>query len=118
MHRKLSMALFEFAEVVRSLKNGLIPEGSLREVAVQNRKLNRLDRMGRLVACRRNCINADSIIDAQNGEGECVVCTYHRWRAGLLYSETGSKTISAPAGSALPEKHQAALPGSATVPIS
>jgi serine/threonine-protein kinase HipA len=37
---------------------GLIPEGWLLNIASQNWKINRNDRMGLLLACCRNCIGA------------------------------------------------------------
>ena len=41
--------------------DGLIPEGWLLEIAVDNWKLNQNDRMGLLLACCRNCIGAASV---------------------------------------------------------
>lgn len=38
--------------------DGLIPEGWLLEIASENWKINRNDRMGLLLACCRNCIGA------------------------------------------------------------
>ena len=46
--------------------DGLIPEGWLLEVAEQNWKLSRRDRMGLLLACCKDCIGAVSIIETQN----------------------------------------------------
>ena len=46
--------------------DGLIPEGWLLEVAEQNWKLSRRDRMGLLLACCKDCIGAVSIIQTQN----------------------------------------------------
>lgn len=40
---------------------GLIPEGWLLDIASNNRKINRNDRMGLLLACCRNCIGAVSV---------------------------------------------------------
>ncbi len=40
---------------------GLIPEGWLLEIASENWKINRNDRMGLLLACCRNCIGAVSV---------------------------------------------------------
>lgn len=40
---------------------GLIPEGWLLDIASENWKINRNDRMGLLLACCRNCIGAVSI---------------------------------------------------------
>lgn len=48
--------------------DGLIPEGWLLEVAIQNWKLNQRDRMGLLLVCCRDCIGAVSIIESQNNE--------------------------------------------------
>lgn len=45
--------------------DGLIPEGWLLDVATQNWKLNRRDRMGLLLACCRDCIGAVSIAAAK-----------------------------------------------------
>ena len=46
--------------------DGLIPEGWLLEVAEQNWKLSRRDRMGLLLACCKDCIGAVSIIQTEN----------------------------------------------------
>ena len=46
--------------------DGLIPEVWLLEVAEQNWKLSRRDRMGLLLACCKDCIGAVSIIETQN----------------------------------------------------
>lgn len=40
---------------------GLIPEGWLLDIASENWKINRNDRMGLLLACCRNCIGAVSV---------------------------------------------------------
>lgn len=40
---------------------GLIPEGWLLDIASENWKINRSDRMGLLLACCRNCIGAVSV---------------------------------------------------------
>jgi serine/threonine-protein kinase HipA len=40
---------------------GLIPEGWLLDIASENWKINRSDRMGLLLACCQNCIGAVSI---------------------------------------------------------
>ncbi|MCB0397548.1 MAG: HipA N-terminal domain-containing protein [Flavobacteriales bacterium] len=40
---------------------GLIPEGWLLNIASENWKINRNDRMGLLLACCRNCIGAVSV---------------------------------------------------------
>lgn len=41
---------------------GLIPEGWLLDIASENWKINRYDRMGLLLACCQNCIGAVSVI--------------------------------------------------------
>ncbi|WP_339917150.1 HipA N-terminal domain-containing protein [Yeosuana marina] len=41
---------------------GLIPEGWLLDIATQNWKINRNDRMGLLLACCQNCIGAVSVL--------------------------------------------------------
>jgi serine/threonine-protein kinase HipA len=46
--------------------DGLIPEGWLLDVAEQNWKLDRRDRMGLLLACCKDCIGAVSIVEAEN----------------------------------------------------
>jgi serine/threonine-protein kinase HipA len=50
-----SNRLFPFFE-------GLIPEGWLLNIASENWKINRNDRMGLLLACCRNCIGAVSVV--------------------------------------------------------
>jgi serine/threonine-protein kinase HipA len=40
---------------------GLIPEGWLLEIAAENWKINKNDRMGLLLACCQNCIGAVSV---------------------------------------------------------
>jgi len=40
---------------------GLIPEGWLLNIASENWKINRNDRMGLLLACCHNCIGAVSV---------------------------------------------------------
>lgn len=40
---------------------GLIPEGWLLEIASENWKINKNDRMGLLLACCQNCIGAVSV---------------------------------------------------------
>lgn len=40
---------------------GLIPEGWLLDIATNNWKINRNDRMGLLLACCQNCIGAVSV---------------------------------------------------------
>jgi serine/threonine-protein kinase HipA len=41
--------------------DGLIPEGWLLDIASENWKINRNDRMGLLLACCQNCIGAVSV---------------------------------------------------------
>ncbi|MES2701738.1 MAG: HipA N-terminal domain-containing protein [Bacteroidota bacterium] len=45
--------------------DGLIPEGWLLDVAEQNWKLDKRDRMGLLLACCRDCIGAVTILELQ-----------------------------------------------------
>jgi serine/threonine-protein kinase HipA len=45
-----------------SVFEGLIPEGWLLDIATDNWKINRNDRMGLLLACCQNCIGAISVI--------------------------------------------------------
>lgn len=52
------------SKVIFSFFDGLIPEGWLLDVAEQNWKLDRRDRMGLLLACCKDCIGAVSIIEA------------------------------------------------------
>lgn len=49
---------------------GLIPEGWLLNIASQNWKINRNDRMGLLLACCQNCIGAVSVIPIPESDGE------------------------------------------------
>lgn len=51
----ISNRLFPFFE-------GLIPEGWLLEIASENWRINKNDRMGLLLACCRNCIGAVSVV--------------------------------------------------------
>jgi serine/threonine-protein kinase HipA len=44
-----------------SVFEGLIPEGWLLDIAVNNWKINKNDRMGLLLACCQNCIGALSV---------------------------------------------------------
>jgi serine/threonine-protein kinase HipA len=55
--------LFSFFE-------GLIPEGWLLDIASENWKINKNDRMGLLLACCKNCIGAVSVetIDIEDEE--------------------------------------------------
>ena len=41
--------------------DGLIPEGWLLDIATENWKINKNDRMGLLLACCQNCIGAVSV---------------------------------------------------------
>lgn len=49
---------------------GLIPEGWLLDIAAENWKINRNDRMGLLLACCRNCIGAVSVEPIMEPDGE------------------------------------------------
>ncbi|GAB3522017.1 HipA N-terminal domain-containing protein [Emticicia fontis] len=49
-------------QVLFSFFDGLIPEGWLMEIAVENWKVNPRDRMGLLLSTCRDCIGAVSII--------------------------------------------------------
>lgn len=49
---------------------GLIPEGWLLNIASENWKINRNDRMGLLLACCQNCIGAVSVEPMQEADGE------------------------------------------------
>lgn len=49
---------------------GLIPEGWLLNIASENWKINRNDRMGLLLACCQNCIGAVSVEPIQEEDGE------------------------------------------------
>ena len=50
--------------------DGLIPEGWLLDIASENWKINKNDRMGLLLACCQNCIGAVSVkaTTFENGE--------------------------------------------------
>lgn len=48
---------------------GLIPEGWLLNIASQNWKINRNDRMGLLLACCRNCIGAVGVEPITGSDG-------------------------------------------------
>lgn len=50
--------------------DGLIPEGWLLDITVQNWKLDSRDRMGLLLVACRDCIGAVSIIGPDQNEGE------------------------------------------------
>lgn len=47
---------------------GLIPEGWLLDIAAENWKINKNDRMGLLLACCRNCIGAVSVEPIAEGD--------------------------------------------------
>ncbi len=49
------------SKVLFSFFDGLIPEGWLLDIAVNNWKLNPRDRMGLLLACCKDCIGAVSV---------------------------------------------------------
>lgn len=49
---------------------GLIPEGWLLDIASENWKINRNDRMGLLLACCQNCIGAVSVVPIKNEDDE------------------------------------------------
>ncbi len=49
---------------------GLIPEGWLLEIASENWKINRNDRMGLLLACCQNCIGAVSVVPITDEDEE------------------------------------------------
>jgi len=49
---------------------GLIPEGWLLNIASENWKINRNDRMGLLLACCKNCIGAVSVVPINEADGE------------------------------------------------
>jgi serine/threonine-protein kinase HipA len=48
---------------------GLIPEGWLLDLASENWKINKSDRMGLLLACCQNCIGAVSIVPIMDEDG-------------------------------------------------
>jgi len=50
--------------------DGLIPEGWLLNIASENWKINRNDRMGLLLACCQNCIGAVSVEPIKEADGE------------------------------------------------
>ena len=49
---------------------GLIPEGWLLNIASENWKINKNDRMGLLLACCQNCIGAVSVEPILESDGE------------------------------------------------
>jgi len=53
-----------------SFFDGLIPEGWLLDIASENWKINKNDRMGLLLACCQNCIGAVSVEPIQNEDDE------------------------------------------------
>lgn len=59
----ISNRLFPFFE-------GLIPEGWLLEIASNNWKINRNDRMGLLLACCHNCVGAVSVLPIISEDNE------------------------------------------------
>jgi serine/threonine-protein kinase HipA len=50
--------------------DGLIPEGWLLDIASENWKINRNDRMGLLLACCQNCIGAVGVVPIKNKDDE------------------------------------------------
>jgi serine/threonine-protein kinase HipA len=50
--------------------DGLIPEGWLLDVAVENWKLKANDRMGLLLACCKDCIGAVSVMPINSNDDE------------------------------------------------
>jgi serine/threonine-protein kinase HipA len=50
--------------------DGLIPEGWLLDIAEQNWKISRRDRMSLLLACCRDCIGAAAVLPIENKEDE------------------------------------------------
>jgi serine/threonine-protein kinase HipA len=53
-----------------SFFDGLIPEGWLLNIASENWKINKNDRMGLLLSCCQNCIGAVSVEPIQNEDDE------------------------------------------------
>jgi serine/threonine-protein kinase HipA len=49
---------------------GLIPEGWLLDIASENWRINKNDRMGLLLACCQNCIGAVSVVPIHENDGE------------------------------------------------
>lgn len=49
---------------------GLIPEGWLLDIASENWKINKNDRIGLLLACCQNCIGAVSVVPIHEEDGE------------------------------------------------
>ncbi|RZL02314.1 MAG: phosphatidylinositol kinase [Hymenobacter sp.] len=56
--------------------DGLIPEGWLPELAEKNWKLSTRDRMGLLLACCRDCIEAVSIYPLETNDAAMSRCPY------------------------------------------
>ncbi len=50
--------------------DGLIPEGWLLEIALENWKINPNDRMGLLLACCQNCIGAVRVLPIPEKDGK------------------------------------------------
>jgi serine/threonine-protein kinase HipA len=48
---------------------GLIPEGWLLDIASENWKINKNDRMGLLLACCRDCVGAVSVVPITDEDG-------------------------------------------------
>jgi len=48
---------------------GLIPEGWLLDIASENWKINKSDRMGLLLACCQNCVGAVGVVPNQEENG-------------------------------------------------
>lgn len=61
----LKAARFE-SKVLFSFFDGLIPEGWLLDIAIDNWKINGRDRFGLLLACCKNTIGAVSILAEEN----------------------------------------------------
>lgn len=55
-----------FERILFPFFDGLIPEGWLLEIAVDNWKLDPNDRMGLLLACCRDCIGAASVREVKS----------------------------------------------------
>ena len=54
------------SEYMIAFFDGLIPEGWLLDIALENWKINPRDRMGLLLACCKDCIGAVRILDETN----------------------------------------------------
>jgi serine/threonine-protein kinase HipA len=55
---------------LHSFFEGLIPEGWLLDIASENWKINRNDRMGLLLACCKDCIGAVSVESIPREDGK------------------------------------------------